>query len=456
MGEQGGSHVESNVTYNINVNENQYSSLSEDDEGEDSRDFQNVRRRPKRPLQTGPIEGGKKPKSSDSGPEVKMPPIKAFNINVKKVHTALISKLASTEYYIQNINKNMSVIHTTTLKNYTTALELLKEIKAKCYTYTPKESRAVNLILRGIHNTFNELEIVDSLKNLSFKDKGTRIVNAYKYTTNRSRTANRELSLYMVQFTPQAKIQDVMEMKFFEGQRIEWEMTRSHDIIQCKKCQRFGHVAINCFMPYRCVKCTSEHEPGNCQLQPRDTNNINSDPTIQETNKNTEKTASNSIPKCVNCKMEGHPASYRNCTMYKKIKQRAEEREKIRREQHQQVIEDNWQSTNQQKHPQVITVNEKTFPNLRAPPRPLPSLQLNKTTPNKSYSHTLKTTNTKTDNRGNAMSFIDNECEVLFGSDLMSIVTEVQNFIPIYKQQQTKNEKQMCLINFILRLVNTP
>lgn len=449
MDEPGGSHVESKVIYNVNVTDNQFSSLSEDDEGEDSRPFATVKRKTKRSSQTAPNEGSKKPRSSDHEPERKMPPIKAFNINVKKVHTALISKLASTEYYIQNINKNMSVIHTTTLSNYNTAMELLKEQKAKCYTYTPKENRAVNLILRGIHSTFDEYDIVANLKKLSFKDTDTQIVNAYKYSTTRSRTANRELSLYMVQFTPQAKIQNVMEVKYFEGQRIEWEITRKHDIIQCKKCQRFGHVASNCFMPYRCVKCTNEHEPGKCQLRPKDT-------TIQEDVIDEEQPATNSIPKCVNCKKEGHPASYRNCPMYKKIKQRTEEREKIRREQHQQIIDDNWQSANNQTTSKVITVNQKTFPNLPIPRFHSPSKESDNNTANKSYSQHLKTTFTEANNSNNAMSFIDNECANLFGTDLMSIVTEVQNFIPAYRQQQTKNEKQMFLIKFILRLVNTP
>lgn len=96
----------------------------------------------------------KKLKSSNNKMESKMPPNKAFNINVKSVKSVLNTKIKSNEFFIQNRNKNMSVIHTTTLKNYNTAIELLRELKAKWYTYTPKEVRCVNIVLKGIHCSF--------------------------------------------------------------------------------------------------------------------------------------------------------------------------------------------------------------------------------------------------------------------------------------------------------------
>lgn len=204
-------------------------------------------------------------------------------------------------------------------------------------------------------------------------------------------------------------------------------------------------------MPYRCVKCTDEHEPGKCQLKPKDANN-----TIQEDDINTEQPATNSIPKCVNCKSDGHPASYRNCPMYKKVKQRAEERERIRRELHQQTIDNNGQSSSNRTTSKAITVTDKNFLNLPIPRFHSPTKESNIITASQSYSQKLKTTISEANGSKNAMSFIDKECADLFGTDLMSIITEVQNFIPAYRQQQTNQEKQMYLIKCILRLVNTP
>ncbi|XP_014473078.1 PREDICTED: uncharacterized protein LOC106743593 isoform X2 [Dinoponera quadriceps] len=45
---------------------------------------------------------------------------------------------------------------------------------------------------------------------------------------------------------------------------IHWERLKKKETIQCKKCQRIGHAAINCNMSYRCVKCKSNHDPDKC------------------------------------------------------------------------------------------------------------------------------------------------------------------------------------------------
>jgi hypothetical protein len=61
---------------------------------------------------------------------------------------------------------------------------------------------------------------------------------------------------------------------------------------QCLKCQSWGHSARNCGRDYRCVKCTSIHEPGKCSRTTR------------------EGTA-----KCVNCDGD-HPANSRECPVF--------------------------------------------------------------------------------------------------------------------------------------------
>ncbi|XP_017481195.1 PREDICTED: RNA-directed DNA polymerase from mobile element jockey-like [Rhagoletis zephyria] len=42
---------------------------------------------------------------------------------------------------------------------------------------------------------------------------------------------------------------------------------------QCKNCQRFTHVASNCYLPYRCVKCIDTHGPGECKIPQKENNN---------------------------------------------------------------------------------------------------------------------------------------------------------------------------------------
>ena len=69
---------------------------------------------------------------------------------------------------------------------------------------------------------------------------------------------------------------------------------KKREIVQCKRCQRYGHTQKYCNRVYYCVKCSEPHPTAQC-------------------NKLTE------IPaKCVHC--EGnHPASYRECPVYKEL-----------------------------------------------------------------------------------------------------------------------------------------
>lgn len=78
---------------------------------------------------------------------------------------------------------------------------------------------------------------------------------------------------------------------------VYWEKLK-RDIMQCKKCQRIGHAAVNCNMQYRCVKCNIEHKSGDC--------------------KNNGKKSEDLF--CINYNALGHPASYRGCPKIKEIK----------------------------------------------------------------------------------------------------------------------------------------
>ncbi|XP_076298340.1 uncharacterized protein LOC143217689 [Lasioglossum baleicum] len=88
---------------------------------------------------------------------------------------------------------------------------------------------------------------------------------------------------------------------------VKWEKIIKKDRIQCMRCQRIGHVAQNCNLNYRCVKCEHDHNPGECPRS-ADSQTENAD----------------SPPYCVNCKTHGHPASYRGCPKLKELKERIE------------------------------------------------------------------------------------------------------------------------------------
>lgn len=66
------------------------------------------------------------------------------------------------------------------------------------------------------------------------------------------------------------------------------------DIVQCMRCQQYGHSKTYCTLPPICVKCRKEHDNRNC----------NEPPDVK--------------PTCELCRGE-HTANYKGCPSYKKL-----------------------------------------------------------------------------------------------------------------------------------------
>ena len=66
------------------------------------------------------------------------------------------------------------------------------------------------------------------------------------------------------------------------------------EVVQCKRCQRYGHTQKYCNHNFRCVKCTGTYLTDQC-------------------------TKSSKIPvKCLHCQGD-HPANYKGCSAYKTL-----------------------------------------------------------------------------------------------------------------------------------------
>jgi hypothetical protein len=155
--------------------------------------------------------------------------------------------------------------------------------------------------LKNLSTNENENEIMDYLTKL--KIESLKFVKVSRFSTPKSRKEKRILPLFIVQISPESETNQLYKIEFLNNQRITWEKLRKDDIIQCHRCQRFGHAAPNCHLEYRCVKCKENHNPGECKLGK------------EENNKENE-----NQPYCVLCKTTGHPASFKGCVEYQKIK----------------------------------------------------------------------------------------------------------------------------------------
>lgn len=168
-------------------------------------------------------------------------------------------------------------------------MEKLTSTNQQHFTFTEKEDRHLMFVLNG-HFESTPDALLEELKRNKVPAVKVSQINKSK-----------EDPLFLVSFEKNSITFNDLQysLNVLDGLKVFWEHynPKSRRPTQCKRCQRFGHAAVNCKLAFRCIKCKESHEPGNCtRISPE----------------------AEGEPSCVNCGLSGHPANSRSCTVFKK------------------------------------------------------------------------------------------------------------------------------------------
>lgn len=236
----------------------------------------------------------------------KIPPINIFDVQTDELIDFVKKGLNITDFKIKqydNIKKNTLMLNS--LESYVRVKTLLEKTNTKFFTYTPKCAKVKTFLLKGLGAITNYAEILGELRKR--ETETLKFINISPFYTNRSKKEGHILPIFLVQIGPEGTIRDLRAITGIMHRVIKWESLRKEEIPQCRRCQGFFLSASNCFLEPKCVKCNQSHELGKCNVSNVDTNER-------------QKLF------CVLCKKYGHPASYRGCEAYKKLKQKIKER----------------------------------------------------------------------------------------------------------------------------------
>lgn len=176
------------------------------------------------------------------------------------------------------------------IQTYKTIREQFIANKVAHYTYQLKCERAYRVVLRGLHSTEDTSQIKQDLQEQGHEVR--QIVNVLHRSTKEA------LPIFFVDLEPNKNNKEIFKVSYLGQMKVTFEAPyKKKEIMQCKRCQRFGHTKNQCFRPFRCVKCGNEHPTSMCTKTP-----------------DTDAT-------CANCQ-EKHPASYKGCSKYKQYKER--------------------------------------------------------------------------------------------------------------------------------------
>lgn len=345
------------------------------------------------------------------------PLIKVYNCDVReltaKVHSVLKHKLFS----LKIVNKNIVNVKLDTSQDHQMVKKYFEEEKISFYTYTPAELKPYTVMIKGLSSVYEVAEVESFFANLKMGIKVQKIV---KLNGDR----------WLVQVSHDSDIKAMFSIRFIIQCGVTVEKFKQGGLVQCRNCQRYGHISSNCAMPFRCVKCGLPHGPGKCEIPAKEENTeeyMMKDPITGGTKRRI------GLPvRCVNCDTEGHVASAKTCPKRMEIKRRLDERK----------------------------ANKNPVP-IKAPNRNPTAFR----TPGMSYAGVVGGNTSGFDTRGSgprgpnmmmrsneAFAMIDEDCERYLGKDFFTCLEKVGNFAVEYAQLRTREEKTKALFGLLISI----
>ena len=199
-----------------------------------------------------------------------------------------LSNVTEEETYQCKILRNDTVkINTQNPDTYRKLIRHFNSEKIIHHTYQMKQDRAYRVVIRNLHYSIPIDEIKEELQK-----KGHPVRNIFNI---RHRVNKYPLSMFYVDLEPKDNNKEIYNLQYLHNMKINVEPpNKKNTIIQCTRCQLYGHSKTYCTRPHKCVKCGGNHMTTVCQKS-------------KET-----------PPKCALCSGE-HTANYKGCTIYKDI-----------------------------------------------------------------------------------------------------------------------------------------
>lgn len=220
----------------------------------------------------------------------KPPPIILYGIEDLSKLTELLNTVAERETFnFKNVNRNQLRINCGDVEVYKKIVSIIRENGLIGHTFNIKQNRCFRIVIRNLHpSTPHEIirEEIEATGNIIQGE----IINA-KYGPDKIPT-----STFFVNLLPSEHNKLIKELKYIYNQSVIIEDPKKRkSIVQCQRCQQYGHSKNYCMRPYRCVKCTEPHKTSDCPKRER-----------------------NTPAQCVLCN-GAHPANYKGCQVYREI-----------------------------------------------------------------------------------------------------------------------------------------
>lgn len=219
-----------------------------------------------------------------------IPPIVIKNIaNFSAFKNALTDITSPKGFTCRASSTYLKVIPSSRI-NYNKIIDYLHETDASFHSYIPRHLRTYRVVIRNLHYSTLNTDIINALNELGHK---------VKHVYNAKNKSKSPLPLFFVDVLPQDNNIDIHDITSLLNTKVKIEKPhKKRSPPQCHNCQSYGHTKNGCCHKPRCVKCGENHLTEDCSKD------------------------CNSPAKCALCSGD-HTANFKGCPVYKAASQKA-------------------------------------------------------------------------------------------------------------------------------------
>lgn len=215
-------------------------------------------------------------------------PIFVTNVTNFKDFLEALNAMGFTDKYSVKVLSNQIKIMPEDVPTYKGMISQFQLKNVSYYTHRLKQERSFRVVLKNIHHTTPNEDIIEDLAELGYVVENVSNIKHAK--------TKEALSMFFIDLKNTPNVKNIYSVTRMGNKIVSFEPpNKRREIPQCKRCQRFGHTQNNCGRSFRCVKCTGYHSTKECPKISRE------GPAI-----------------CTNCG-ENHPANYRGCQVYRQL-----------------------------------------------------------------------------------------------------------------------------------------
>lgn len=218
----------------------------------------------------------------------KPPPIFIPHVqDIAKMVNKINQVIPNLDYHFKSLRDGQVRLVVKKVESYRKLVKYFDSAKCSYHTFQLKQDRAFRVVIKGLHHSTPISDIKAMLLSMGHQVRSVRNIV--------SRATKEPLPMFFVDLDPGSNNKEIYHIKSLDNAIISVEAPKKFDdIVQCHRCQDFGHTKSYCKKNFRCVKCGADHATSECTKLP------------------------NIPPKCVHCSQQ-HTANYRGCSIYQKL-----------------------------------------------------------------------------------------------------------------------------------------